>query len=185
MCCSSDPIFGPQADPQKGNIICVYNKYDFKIDPQNGSTQTHVTPTICREQVRTSWQWHRAIQKNVKADGADILRINLDETSMPLNYDSQKGVVTTAFQKDVVLVDKQSATNRISNPCGDDLRRHSHPAIAASDDHWRRTSVAGARFTCFGKRGTQKRLACESKKQLDHCRGTCHIIAAITKGLDR
>ena len=45
----------------------------------------------------------------MKADGADILRINLDETSMPLNYDSQKGVVTTAFQKDVVLVDKQSA----------------------------------------------------------------------------
>ena len=28
---------------------------------------------------------------------------------MPLNYDSQKGVVTTALQKDVVLVDKQSA----------------------------------------------------------------------------
>ena len=109
MCCSSDPIFGPHADPKKDNIIYVYNKYDFKIDPQNGSTQTHVTPTICCDQVRTSWQWHRAIQKNVKADGADILRINLDETSMPLNYDSQKGVVTTAFQKEVVLVDKQSA----------------------------------------------------------------------------
>jgi hypothetical protein len=34
------------------------------------------------------------------------LRINLDETSIVLNHDGQKGVVTKSLERDIVLVKK-------------------------------------------------------------------------------
>ena len=43
----------------------------------------------------------------MQADGTATLRINLDETSIPLNYDYHKGVVATSSNKDVVLVNRQ------------------------------------------------------------------------------
>ena len=43
----------------------------------------------------------------MQADGTATLRINLGETSIPLNYDYQKGVVATSSNKDVVLVNRQ------------------------------------------------------------------------------
>ena len=43
----------------------------------------------------------------MQADGTATLRTKLDETSIPLNYDYQKGVVATSSNKDVVLVNRQ------------------------------------------------------------------------------
>ena len=60
-------------------------------------------------QVRTSWQWHRTLLANVAASEQNALRLNLDETSIVLNHDDQKGVVTPQRDNLPVLVPKKSA----------------------------------------------------------------------------
>ena len=60
-------------------------------------------------QVRTSWQWHRTLLANVAASEQNALRLNLDETSIVLNYDDQKGVVTPQTDTGPVLVPKKSS----------------------------------------------------------------------------
>ena len=58
-------------------------------------------------QVRTSWQWHRTLLANIAASEKEALRLNLDETSIVLNHDDQKGVVTPQTDKLPVLVPKK------------------------------------------------------------------------------
>ncbi len=59
--------------------------------------------------MRTSWQWHRTLLANIAASEHKALRLNLDETSIVLNHDDQKGVVTPQRDNLPVLVPKKSA----------------------------------------------------------------------------
>ena len=59
-------------------------------------------------QVRISWQWQRHLLNNIARSNEVALRINLDETTIPLNHDGQKGVVSNTIDKDIVLVRKKS-----------------------------------------------------------------------------
>ena len=56
-----------------------------------------------------SWQWYRRLLHNLSEAGETALRLNLDETSIVLSHDGQKGVVTRTNHKDVVFVPKTSA----------------------------------------------------------------------------
>ena len=82
------------------------------MGPKNGpKTVTRKTPFGTQSvlgQVRTSWQWHRTLLANIAASEKEALRLNLDETSIVLNHDDQKGVVTPQTDKLPVLVPKKS-----------------------------------------------------------------------------
>ena len=56
-----------------------------------------------------SWHWYRRLLHNLSEAGETALRLNLDETSIVLSHDGQKGVVTRTNHKDVVFVPKTSA----------------------------------------------------------------------------
>ena len=58
--------------------------------------------------MQTSWQWHRRLLHNLATPEKSVLRLNLDETSIVLNHDGQKGVVTSPADNRVVLVNKKS-----------------------------------------------------------------------------
>ena len=56
----------------------------------------------------SSWQWHRCLRHNLDTPQAPILRRNLDETNISLNYDYQKGIVTSSTKRSMALVKKTS-----------------------------------------------------------------------------
>ena len=64
--------------------------------------------TLTRSQVHDSWQWQRRLLQETVRAGGTALRLNLDETSIVLNHDDQKGVVAKNGCKGIILVKKKS-----------------------------------------------------------------------------
>ena len=58
--------------------------------------------------MRSSWQWLRFLMQMLISVGLEPLRINLDETSIVLNHDGQKGVVNKSRKRETTLVQKIS-----------------------------------------------------------------------------
>ena len=79
-----------------------------KKPPRKRDPKFTVSVALWSSQVRAFWQWHRRLLSNLGRSNAVPLRINLDETSIVLNHNGQKGVVTKSLERDIVLVKKIS-----------------------------------------------------------------------------
>ena len=96
-------------------------------------------PTCSSHQVQTSWQWHRHLLSNLAASGHVPLRLNLDETSVKLNYDGGKGVVSSGSYPGFVLVQKKSKERgTISHAvlvCDDSTIQPKLPQLIIGNEH--------------------------------------------------
>ena len=78
-----------------------------KNDPEIGTHNLLFLHSHCLGiQVRTSWQWHGYLRHSLIQDGSAPLRMNLDETSIVLNHDDVKGVLSQGSKGKFVLVKK-------------------------------------------------------------------------------
>ena len=104
--------------------------------------------------------------QNLPVSEEPPLRINMDETSIVLNHDGQKGVVSKGLAKDVVLINKKSKKTRILDIGCSCLRRYFSPALAPTTDHRKRTCFASARFEEIGTNSATECNARPSQEQL-------------------
>ena len=100
------PILGTFFGPKIGTFHKEVQETGAKKRPQNWDRNFRVWVALLSSQVRISWQWHRHLLNNLARSDEVALRINLDETSIALNHDGRKGVVSKSVEKDVVLVNK-------------------------------------------------------------------------------
>ena len=110
-------------------------KTALKWEPRS----SRLEPVCSSHQVRTSWQWHRHLLKNLAAGGHIPLRLNLDETSIRLNYDGDKGVVSDGRHPGFVMVNKKSkGRGTISHAvlvCDDSSIQPKLPQLIIGNEH--------------------------------------------------
>ena len=90
-------------------------------------------------QARTSWQWHRYLRAQILEKGLTPLRVNVDETSIVLNHDDEKGVINKNAQGKVILIPKKSkkrgSLTHVALVCDDNTVQPLLPQFIIGNEH--------------------------------------------------
>ena len=94
--------------------------------------------------MRDSWQWQRHLLRTVASTGGTALRLNLDETSVVLNHDDQKGVVTKSSHKHIIIEKnkskKRGSLTQVGFMCNDSAIQFILPQVINGNSHILRVS---------------------------------------------
>ena len=105
--------------------------------------------------MRTSWQWHGDLRRVLVHDGRPPLRLNLDETSIVLNHDDEKGVVSQSSKGKFVLVKKKSkkrgSLTHVAMVCDDTAVQPLLPQFIIGNESVLRVTDLSALETCLPK----------------------------------
>ena len=105
--------------------------------------------------MRTSWQWHGYLRRVLVHDGRPPLRLNLDETSIVLNHDDEKGVVSQSSKGKFVLVKKKSkkrgSLTHVAMVCDDTAVQPLLPQFIIGNESVLRVTDLSALETCLPK----------------------------------
>ena len=90
-------------------------------------------------QARTSWQWHQYLRARILEKGLTPLRLNVDETSIVLNHDDEKGVINKNAQGKVILIPKKSkkrgSLTHVALVCDDNTVQPLLPQFIIGNEH--------------------------------------------------
>ena len=95
--------------PISGLSSLIYYTHRHKNEPKIWNTKSCFFAAILTAiQAQSSWQWHRYLIQQIRLSGLSPSRLNLDETSVVLNHDDEKGVVHKTAKGKNIFVKKKS-----------------------------------------------------------------------------
>ena len=104
-------------------------------------------------QVRTSWRWHAYLREQLVQNGLVPVRLNLDETSIVLNHDEEKGVVSKNSKGKLIFVKKKSkkrgSLTHVAVVCDDTSLQPLLPQLIIGNDNVLRVTDLTMLETCL------------------------------------